>query len=111
MFDDLAEEHTEIVEDCEYEMGDKGYDSVEAIRKSWEEYGIKTVIKMWKDGEATRTLKSRNIENVTYDYKGTVFCHCSVTGESYRMSYCGFEKDRNILKYTCHANIMECTVR
>ena len=106
MFDDLAEEYPEIVEDCEYGMGDKGYDSVETIRKLWEEYGIKMVIgikNMWKDGEATRALKSRNIENVTYDYKGTVFCHCPVTGESYRMAYYGFEKDRNSLKYTCPA--------
>ena len=38
-----------------------------------------------------------------YDYKGTVFCHCPVTGKSYRMAYCGFEKDRNTLKYTCLA--------
>ena len=106
MFDDLAEEHPEIVEDCEYGMGDKGYDSVETIRKLLEEYGIKTVIdikNMWKDGEVTRTLKSGNIENVTYDYKGTVFCHCPVTEKSYRMAYCGFEKDRNTLKYTCPA--------
>ena len=56
-----------------------------------------------EDGEATRALKSSNIANVTYDYKGAVFCHCSVIGESYKMAYCGFEKDRNTLKYTCPA--------
>ena len=46
MFDDLAEEHPEIVEDCEYGMVDNGYDSFETIRKLWEEYGIKTVIEI-----------------------------------------------------------------
>ena len=44
MFDDLTKEHPDIVEECEYGMGDKGYDSVETIRKLFEEYGIKTVI-------------------------------------------------------------------
>ena len=84
----------------------KGYASDETIRKLWEEYGIKIAIdirNMWKDGEEKRTLKSHNIENVTYDYKGTVFCHCPVTVESYKMAYYGFAKNSNTLKYTCLA--------
>jgi len=111
MFDDLADEHPEhpeLVDSCEYGMGDKGYDSTETIKKLWSEYGIKPIIdikNMWKDGEETRQLKTRDFENVTYDYKGTVFCHCPVTGEVRKMAYGGFEKDRETLKYHCPAKM------
>jgi len=106
MFDELAEKHPELVENCEYAMGDKGYDSTETINKLWKEYGIKPIIdirNMWKDKEETRQLTTRNFENITYDYKGTVFCHCPVTGEVQKMAYGGFEKDRETLKYHCPA--------
>jgi hypothetical protein len=58
---------------------------------------------MWKDADKTKLLKSKNINNVTYDYKGTVFCHCPKTGEIRRMAYSGFEEKRNTLKYLCPA--------
>jgi len=32
---------------------------------------------MWRYGERIRML--RDWENVTYNYKGSVFCHCPVT--------------------------------
>lgn len=54
---------------------------------------------MWKDGEKTKQLKTKNLQNVTYDYKGTVFCHCCQTGEIREMAYRGFEKKRESLKY------------
>lgn len=106
MFDDLADTHPELVDNCEYGMGDKGYDSAETIKKLWNEYGIKPIIdirNMWKDGEETRQLNTRDFENVTHDYKGTIFCHCPTTGEIRQMPYGGFEKDRETLKYHCPA--------
>lgn len=106
MFDDLAIEHPDLVEDCEYGMGDKGYDSTDTIVKLWDDYGIKPIIdirNMWKDGEESRLLKSKNISNITFNYKGTVFCHCPTTGEVREMAYGGFEKDRDTLKYHCPA--------
>ena len=106
MFDDLAIEQPQIIENCEYAMGDKGYDSNKTISKLWEDYGIKPIIaikNMWKDGEVTQQLKTRQFENITYNYKGVVFCHCPKTGEIKEMAYGGFEKDRETLKYHCPA--------
>lgn len=87
-------------------MFDKGYDSKGRICDLWETDGIKPIIaikNMWKDGEATKLLKDQRIKNVTYNDKGTVFCHCPKTGGIREMAYNGFEKDRKPLKYTCPA--------
>ena len=87
-------------------MGDKGYDSLETVKKLWDDYRIKPIIdikNMWKDGEETRQLTTRDFDNITYDYKGVVYCHCPVTGNVREMAYGGFEKDRNTLKYFCPA--------
>lgn len=106
LFIELAKVHPELIERCDHAMFDKGYDSKDRISALWEKYGIKGVIdirNMWKDGEKTRQLKTKKIQNVTYDYKGTVFCHCPKTGEIRRMAYGGFEKKRETLKYICPA--------
>jgi hypothetical protein len=106
MFQDLNKVHPELIESCEHAMFDKGYDSKESICDLWDKYGIKPIIdikNMWKDGETTKQLKTNNIKNITYDYKGTVFCHCPKTGEMRKMVYGGFEKSRGTLKYQCPA--------
>ena len=54
---------------------------------------------MWKDGEKTKQLNTKKAQNIIYDYKGTVFCHCPKTGEIRRMAYGGFEEKRETLKY------------
>lgn len=104
MFGKLSKRHPEIVNDCEYAMGDRGYDSVKLISQLWDEHRIKPIIdirKMWRDGDETRQL--RNVSNVTYSYNGTVFCHCPKTGTVRQMAYGGFEEKRNALKYRCPA--------
>ena len=58
---------------------------------------------MWKDGEGTRLLKTRDIKNVTYNFKGEVYCHCPTTDEIRKMTFGGFEEDRQTLKYLCPA--------
>lgn len=106
LFAELSHVHPELFERCEHAMFDKGYDSKETISGLWQEYGIKPIIdirNMWKDGEKTKQLKGKKAENVTYDYKGTVFCHCPVTDEIRKMSFSGFEKNRETLKYVCPA--------
>lgn len=106
LFKDFAKKQTELVDNCDHAMGDKGYDSEETITQLWYDYKIKPIIDircMWKDGESTRTLLSKNIENVTYDYQGTVYCHCPNSGEVRKMTYGGFEKDRDTLKFLCPA--------
>lgn len=103
---ELNKVHPELVKKCKHAMFDRGYDSKDRICGLWKNYGIKAIIdirKMWKDGEKTRQLKIKKVDNVTYDYKGTVFCHCPKTGEMRRMAYGGFEKKRETLKYICPA--------
>jgi len=104
LFARLEKIHPEVIESCEHAMFDKGYDSKERLCDLWKKYGIKAIIdirNMWKDGEKTKQLKTKKIQNVTYDYKGTVFCHCPRTGEIRQMAYGGFEKKREALKYIC----------
>ena len=106
LFANLKHTHPELLERCEHAMFDKGYDSTENICDLWDRYRIKPIIdirNMWKDGEITRQLKTKDIRNVTHDYKGTVFCHCPKTGEIRQMAYNGFEQERNTLKYACPA--------
>jgi len=106
LFKELAKAHPELVKNCEHGMGDRGYDSVKTITVIWEECKIKPVIdikNMWKDGEGTRLLKTRDIKNVTYNFKGEVYCHCPTTDEIRKMTFGGFEEDRQTLKYLCPA--------
>lgn len=100
----LKEKHQELIDGCEYFIGDKGLDDTKLITALWDDLGIKPVIdirNMWKDGEKTKLVERQ--KNVVYDYKGTVYCHCPVTGERREMAYGGFEKKRSTLKYRCPA--------
>lgn len=106
LFKNLDEKHPEITNKCQHVMLDRGYDSKEMICNLWEKYSIKAVVdirNMWKDSDPTRQLESSKIKNVTYNYKGTVFCHCPSTGEIRELCYGGFEKKRETLKYICPA--------
>lgn len=83
---------------------DRGYDSEENNVNLYDKYGIKAVIdirNMWKDKEETRLLDGEKSGNIVYNFKGNIFCHCPVTNERKEMAFCGFEKDRNTLKYKC----------
>lgn len=106
MFTVLNATHPDLIQRCEHAMFDKGYDSTENVCDLWHKYGIKPIIdirNMWKDSEKTKQLKQSKIENVTHDYKGTIFCHCPKTGEIRQMVYGGFEEKRETLKYICPA--------
>jgi hypothetical protein len=111
MFQKMKEMHPAILETCEHAIGDKGYDDTNFIATLWDRYHIKPMIdirNMWKDGEETRLLEGVRYENITHDYKGTIFCHCPKTGEVKKMAYGGFEKDRNTHKYLCPAMHYGC---
>lgn len=102
LLEQMEERQPEMLEQAEILSADRGYDDSKLIVKCWDEYDIKPVIdirNMWKDGENTRIL--RDLENVTYNYKGNVYCHCPVTGTEREMVCGGFEKDRNTLKKLC----------
>jgi len=100
----IEEKQPEILRIAQTWAGDKGYDDTKLIEKCWDRYQIKPVIdirNMWKDGEETRLLSGRT--NVTYNYKGNVYCYCPETNTRREMGHGGFEKDRNTLKKLCPA--------
>lgn len=104
LIDELDEAHPEILEDCNYFLGDRGYDDGKLIEKCWDEHKIKPIIdirNMWKDGEETKLVEGE--ENVAYDYCGNVYCYDPVTGKRREMAFGGFEKDRETLKQRCPA--------
>lgn len=51
--------------------------------------------------QETRLLSGRT--DVTYNYKGNVYCYCPKTNTKREMANGGFEKDRNTLKKLCPA--------
>lgn len=100
----IEEAKQKLFEDIETLAGDKAYDSGPHNKILYDKEGIKPVIDIknhWKDGEETKLLNPEKTDNVVYDYKGTVYCHCPEGNERYEMAFCGFEKDRNTLKYKC----------
>jgi hypothetical protein len=70
--------------------------------------GIKPVIQirsLWKD-EPERMLPGHDgTSNIVYDEAGTVYCYDRVSDPivRHRMSYIGYEPDRETLKYRCPA--------
>ena len=101
MVKEAKEKHFKKIETL---AGDKAYDSAPHNEKLYDMYGIKPVIDIrnhWKDGEETKLLNPEGIDNIVYDYRGTVYCHCPCSNERYEMAFCGFEKDRMTLKYKC----------
>lgn len=99
----LEEEHPEILERCEYWLGDRGYDDTEIVGMLWDEYRIKPVIDMkngWENKEEVRMFDSRH-NIVGYDNFGTIYCYDPVMGERHLMGFSGFEEERETLKYSC----------
>ncbi|MEW5806156.1 MAG: transposase [Acidobacteriota bacterium] len=105
MVEEAQEKH--FGEGMETLAGDKAYDSGPHEEILYDRYGIKPVIDIrnqWKDGEETKPLRTDEADNIVYDYKVTVYCHCPVSDERHEMAFSGFERDRESLKYKCPAS-------
>ncbi|TVQ40254.1 MAG: transposase [Spirochaetaceae bacterium] len=104
LLDGLAEGKQEILHSCEVWSADRGYDDGKLLQRLWDEYRIKPVIGIrntWKDPDTTRVVSG--LENVTYDWNGTVRCVCPAMMKEREMAFGGFEKERETLKYRCPA--------
>ena len=104
LLDKVEKTHPEILPRSKHFMADRGYDDGKLITRLWDDYTVKPVIdirNMWQDGEETKLVAG--LENVVYDYCGTVYCYCPKTGIRRQMAYGGFEKERKALKYRCPA--------
>lgn len=105
LVEDLEKRHEKIVERALRLSADRGYDSGKNNEKLWKEFGIKPIIdsrKLWKEKE-TRLLDGKQADNIVYDEKGCVYCHCPKSDERREMAFCGFEAQRDTLKYRCPA--------
>ena len=104
MIDNLAKVHPKLIKRCREFAADRGYDDSKLIVKLWDEHKIKPVIdirNLWKDRDPTRLLG--DYTNVSYDYKGTIYCYCPQKGTQRDMAFGGFEEKRGTLKYRCPA--------
>ncbi len=104
MIDDLASAHPRLMNRCTELSADRGYDDSKLIVKLWDDHGIKPVIDIrnaWKDPDKTRLLG--DYTNVSYNFKGTIYCYCPAKATQRQMAYGGFEKERQTLRYRCPA--------
>lgn len=93
-------------ETCEELAADKGYDSAANNAGLHDEFEIKPVIdcrEFSKDGDTSWPLDPTRADTVIYDRKGHVSCVCPKTSEVRSMTFWGFEKGRETLKYRCPA--------
>ena len=107
LLDQLQQHHGTLLERGEILSADKGYDDSKLHKRLWDQHQIKPVIdirKLWKDGETSKLVSGQ--QNVIYTYDGQVLCVCPATGKQTSMSYGGFERDRDTLKYRCPAQYL-----
>ena len=104
LIDSLSEKRSQVLKTAQYLIADRAYDDSKLITTLWDDYSIKAVIDIrntWRDGEKTRPLK--DLDNIVYDYQGTVYCCCPRELRLKEMAYGGFEQQRETLKYRCPA--------
>ena len=111
LLDDLDERHRKLRERAEELSADKAYDSFDNYIVPWDSYDIKPLIDiraLWKeDPGKPRVLFGDRADVFLYDEQGRVFCQCPSErrgeDELRELFFCGFEKDRQALKYRCPA--------
>lgn len=107
LLDQMKEGHPALLEQAATLTADKGYDSANNNRITYDKFGIKPIIAtrcgLWKDGEITRPIDPNKADSFVYNEAGEVFCICPTTGTQQEMAFMGFERDRNTLKYRCPA--------
>jgi len=104
LIEGLEEQHPEVQQRCQEVAADRAYDDTKLIRRLWEDWQALPIIDIrncWQDGESTKLVSG--LDNVVYDYRGTVSCVCLNSGKQRQMAYGGFERDRMTVKYRCPA--------
>jgi len=96
---ELLDEIPEVIKNrAKYLMLDKGYDSIEMIRKA-KAGGMCPIIDIrncWKDGETTKQYKNTDI---VYDYQGNVY-YVDDKCKQWKMHYEGYDCQKKCLRYS-----------
>lgn len=99
LVDDYAATHPELYESCEVLTADRGYASQDFVSTLADD-GITAVIdipKLWK----THEKPLLDLDNLTYNENGEVFCCCPHTGMIRTMSNNGYEAKRDCIRKQC----------
>ena len=119
MVEKLQENHPQLLDQTEYLIADKGYDSARNNRVLWDNYGIKPVIdnrSMWTDEPELPRRLLGDFDNIFYNEKGKVLCrylsdkNINEAKKYAELAFEGFEKSRDCLKFRCPAKAygIEC---
>ena len=101
---------------------DRGLDDRKLIETLYDAHHVKPVIDIrncWKpEGDEigripgqpiTRQLNEYEADNILYDYRGNIYCYCTVTHEHQLMAFNGYERRRQTLKYLCPVKAYDMT--
>ena len=117
----LDSKHPELVKGCETLAADRAYDDEKSIAKAHDTYGVEMLVptrNLWRkgdfiikdaDGKETllKQLPGNGKEELAYDQDGQLYCFhkdaSSGAEDHYPMTFKGYEKDRESLKYVCPA--------
>jgi len=94
----LREKKLEVLETCQYLLGDRGYDSTTLVNKL-EDNGIVPVIDIcnkWRDGERTKQYKNTNLT-----FNGKVY-YTKDSGKEIELMYKGYDKSSDSARYGFH---------
>lgn len=102
LIENLENHRPEVLDKCQYLMGDKGYDDTTLIG-TLKNNGVKAVIDkrtLWK---AQKEKEVPGYKDTYYDETGNICCYTRDKGTRRRMAPNGYEKNRDALRYKCPA--------
>ncbi len=111
LVDDLADRHPDLKKRAQELSADRAYDSAENKAALWDHHDIKPLIDhrlLWKeDAGQPRLLFDDRADVFLYDEMGKLYCQgpSEKRGEDElrELYFCGFERERQTLKYRCPA--------
>jgi hypothetical protein len=122
LLEDHIQSHQTVGARRDVLTADRGLDDHKLIEALYDGYQVKPVIDIrncWKtEGDeieripgqpATRQLYEYDADTIMYDYRGNIYCYCTVTHAHQLMAFKGYEKKRRTLKYLCPVKAWDMT--
>ena len=122
LLEEHIEHHPTVGSRCQILTADRGLDDHKLIKVLYDAYQVSPVIDIrncWKSGgdevaripgqPVTRQLNEYAADTLLYDYRGNIYCYCTVTHAYQPMAFKGYEKERRSLKYLCPVKAWDMT--